>query len=186
MIAEKGINEVIQTEISSFVSLEAVVKVAEQISLSMLQKQWTFYTPSPTKCFVTSDNPFSFGGQTVLHGHFVGPAHPLVEITIPLRKDLALVVSPAIGMRAANFMVNECSCFVANNDQTALINRRTVGAALQYVYSSENNEEILNLVRSLRGTAQKIVVDEMGINNLRIIENPYKKQRDKRVDWAKR
>jgi hypothetical protein len=172
-IKEKGIKNAIKVEIFSDVSLKPMIEMAQEISLEMLNKIWTFYIPYPGKTFISSDNPFSFGLAKGYPSMLVGPKHPYAEITIPLRKDLALVVLPSIEVEKEKIDGHHLMCFQATLDETQLINRRTAGAALNYVYSPESSDELLHLVKILKGTSQRFIIDGPGNKSFSIIKNPY-------------
>lgn len=72
--------------------------VAKEGSTRLLEKVWHFAVPADGMTFVTSDNPVYF--QTLEEyreevGPYLGPMHPLSEVTLPLRKDLLLIFSPS-------------------------------------------------------------------------------------------
>jgi len=173
LIEQKGINEVVKIKIFPEVSLQPMVKMAENISLSMLNKVWTFYIPGNDKNFIVSDNPVSFVAAPGYPTEYVGPAHPHSELTIPLRKDLCVIIRPSFGLAKSTIQEYQFKCFIADEMQAFAINKRTTRAALQYVYSSQNNSELLELVKSLHGTAQKITIDNIKDDSFSIIENPF-------------
>lgn len=95
----------VKAEAKNLVSLEPMVRLAEIIGLSVLKKNWQFFVASPEQPFVTSDNPVIFSSS----GHVpeidsIGPAHPLAEIVINLRSDLALVCTPKKTIRKTMFL----------------------------------------------------------------------------------
>ena len=173
IIAQKGIDSIIKIDIFSQVSLGPMVEMARALALTMLKKIWIFYIPSDKKNFVTSDNPVSYGFIEELPNTSMGPLHPCAEVTIPLRKDLALTVTPSIGLLTEQAKEFQYLCLKTTQQDMVTINRRTAAAALQYVYSSENSRELLDLVKSVKNETQKLVTNGDGEKRFSIIENPY-------------
>jgi len=173
LIAQKGIDSIIKIDVSSQVSLGPMIETARALALTMLKKIWIFYIPYNTKSFVTSDNPVSYGFIEELPNTSMGPLHPYAEITVPLRKDLALTVAPSVGLLKEQAKEFQYLCFKATEQDMATINRRTAAVALQYVYSPENSKELLDLVKSVKNENQRLVIDGDGERRFSIIENPY-------------
>lgn len=74
-------------------SLEPMLSTARDIAHSLIPKAWQFFVPPPDEPLATSDNPVIFSGRYAELRSF-GPAHPLVEVVMNLRSDLALVCTP--------------------------------------------------------------------------------------------
>ncbi len=169
-VEQNGIENAIHSVIFQEVSLANVTEMAYIIAIQMLKKKWRFYIPAKELTFITSDNPVSFGSGNGLD-FYGGPA--LAEITVPLRKDLALVVSPYQEGNETITEKDQFSCRTATIQQTAIINKRTAASALRYIYSSENSSAILELVQSVKGTCQKIIAGYYGDKRAEVVDNPY-------------
>ena len=178
LIDQNGLINVIKTEISSEVSIEPIIAMAEQVSRAMLDKIWTFYVPFNSNSFVVSDNPVSFRLASGDTKQSIGPAHPNAEITIPLRKDLAVIIGPSTEVHLKKIHKYQNMCFQADESQISAINTRTIASALQFVYSSQNSSKLFDMVRLLNGTKKEIIVDNLKEGTFSIIENPYKKSDD--------
>lgn len=86
----------IPIDIERFVSLEPMINLAKQGCTRLLEKVWHFAAPAEGMTFVTSDNPVYFQVPQEYRrqvGPYIGPLHPLTEVTLPLRSDLLLVFS---------------------------------------------------------------------------------------------
>ena len=71
-----------------------MVDVAQRIGESSLAKSWQYFVPPKDFSLVTSDNPAVFSVASQYSTIEAGPASPLSELVINLRKDLALVCTP--------------------------------------------------------------------------------------------
>lgn len=174
-LEQKGIDDVMKLTIFPEVSLGPMIEIARAIALEMLKKIWLFYIPADNKTFITSDNPVSFRMAEGYPNGPVGPSHPCAEITIPLRKDLALIVMPSVGIAKDKAKELQYACFGADEQGILAINKRTAASALQHVYSSQKSDELLDLVKSLRDTSQKLIMGNEKENKFSIAENPYEK-----------
>jgi hypothetical protein len=174
LVRKHSLFQTIRTDIFADVSLLHMIKMAAIVGSNMLRKTWTFYTPCRNMHFVTSDNPVSYCLQRGFSSESIGPAHPFSAITIPLRKDLALIVSPSTNMSIGGKDENECTILTANKTMVNAINRRTAAAALKFIYSSENSPMVLNLVQGVMGTSQRMATDIVEKGTWRAVENPYK------------
>lgn len=175
LLEQKGIDNVMKLTIFPEVSLGPMIEIARAIALEMLKKIWVFYIPADNKTFITSDNPVSFRMAEGYPNGPVGPSHPYAEITIPLRKDLALITTPSVGVSKDKAKELQYACFRADEQGTSAINKRTAASALQHVYSSQKSDELLDLVKSLRDTIQKLIMGNEKEKKFSIAENPYEK-----------
>jgi hypothetical protein len=173
LVQKHGLLKIIRPEIFTNVSLPHIVEMAAMLGQSMLAKRWTFYIPENDKYFITSDNPVSCLLQPGLLSEPIGPAHPFSEVTIPLRKDLALVVSSTTNVPTAK-AENECVLLTATDTKVGAINRRTAAAALRFIYASYNSSKLLSLFQSVIGASQRFTVDKVKEGTWRPVENPYK------------
>jgi len=173
IIAKKGIDNVIDIKIFPEVSLKPMIEMARAVALTMLKKIWIFYIPSDKNTFITSDNPVSFGLAEGLPNVPMGPLHPYAEITIPLKNNLALTVTPSVDIPKEKASELQYLCLKATEQNMICINKRTAAAALQYVYSSQNSEELLSLIKSLKNKSQKLVTSGEEKKRFSIVENPY-------------
>lgn len=151
----------INIEIEPFVSLEPMINLAREGSGRLLEKVWHFAAPADGMTFVTSDNPVYFQAPEEYREHIgygLGPMHPLSEVTIPLRKDLLLMFSPAVRYTPEQYELLNCTTVCLDKADTKNINKRTTLAAKRYVYSSENSEALVRMVGKFKGTSQRLRV----------------------------
>lgn len=151
----------IKIEIEPFVSLEPMINLAREGSARLLTKVWHFASPADGMTFVTSDNPVYFQAPEEYRpniGYGIGPMHPLSEVTIPLRKDLLLIFTPAVKYTPAQYELLNCTTVCLDKTDTENLNKRTILAAGRYVYSSERSEALAKMVSMFKGTSQKLTV----------------------------
>jgi hypothetical protein len=149
-IEEQGLWNAIQVQIKNWASLLPMLQVAAFGADSLLGKQWPFVLTEGNNSFLTADNPFVFTPFQRSTGlQLIGPFHPESYVTVPLRKDLALVMYPSDCLSDGHF---QTSSFTPK--QTKSLNRRTIAAALRFIYSHERNERILKTVIELRDRSQ--------------------------------
>tara|TARA_R110002049_G_scaffold307431_1_gene507878 strand:+ start:1512 stop:2393 length:882 start_codon:yes stop_codon:yes gene_type:complete len=139
-----------RAEAKPWVSLEPMVRVAEQIANSALRKNWQFFVPPETVPLVTSDNPVVFSGGAVGLSQ-LGPAHPDAELLINLRKDLALVCTPKRGYPSMHV-------FRLSPSEARKFNRGVVRAARQRVFADHKSDTLESFVKKYSGEEQRIVV----------------------------
>lgn len=168
LIHEEGINNVIKTQIYSYASLEPLVKMADEIALTMLKKGWWLYRAPQGQYFVTSDTPVVFGLAEQLPNVDVGPAHPFTEFTIPLSKTLVLIISPTVNALEA-FKVN-----TATPEEWRLLNTRIVAAASHSIFSPERAEWIIDLARRLGDIRQGLTVNSGAARSFQVIDHPFR------------
>lgn len=142
---------VLRVEAKSWVSLEPMIRMAEQIALSILKKNWQFYVAPVNVPFVTSDNPVIFSGGLVPNNPFVGPAHPAVEVVINLRSDLSLVCTPRRGY-PENHMAQ------LKPIEARKFNRGIIRAARRFVFADRYLEGLEKATKKYVGEEQKISV----------------------------
>ena len=151
----------INIEIEPFVSLDPMINLAGKGSARLLEKVWHFAAPADGMTFVTSDNPVYFQAPKEYRRHIgygIGPMHPFSEITIPLRKDLLLIFSPAVKYTPEQHELLNCTTVCLDKADTKNINKRTTLAAERYVYSSERSEALARMVAKFKGTSQRLTV----------------------------
>ena len=151
----------INIDIESFVSLEPMIYMAREGSTRLLEKVWHFAAPAEGMTFVTSDNPVYFQAQEEYQevvGPYLGPMHPLSEVTLPLRKDLLLIFSPSVERTPKQIQLLDCTSVQLDKADTKNINKRTTLAAAKYVYSSEKSEALARMVGKYKGTSQRVLV----------------------------
>lgn len=151
----------IKINIEQFVSLEPMVNMANKGSATLLAKEWHFAVPAKGMTFVTSDNPIYFQAPEEYRaevGHYLGPMHPLAEVTFPLRKDLLLIFSPSAKRTPSQHKLLDCTSVQLDKADTKNINKRTTLSAARYVYSSERSEALARMVAKFKGTSQRVVV----------------------------
>jgi len=84
--------------------------------------------------------------------------HPFSEVTIPLRKDLLLIFSPAVKYTPEQYELLNCTTVCLDKADIRNINKRTTLAAERYVYSSERSEALARMVAKFKGTSQRLTV----------------------------
>lgn len=134
-----------------WVSLRPMVQLAQAIAQSALSKPWQFFVPPPNVPLVTSDNPVIFSGGAERLKDYIGPAHPLVELVINLRKDLALVCTPKQGYGSMRV-------FQLTPAEARKFNRAPVRAARHRVFASHHSDVFEAFVKKYVGEEQRIVV----------------------------
>ncbi|MBJ6724942.1 DUF4238 domain-containing protein [Geomesophilobacter sediminis] len=168
LIEDQGINNVIKTHIYSYASLEPLVKMAEDIALTMLKKGWLLYRPPEGHYFVTSDTPVVFSLAAGSPYSDVGPAHPSTEFTIPLSKGLMLIISPAIRAEES-FMIK-----TATVEEWYLMNTRVIAAANDSIFSSERAEWIVDLAKRFGNVKQTLVIEAGAARSFQVIDHPFR------------
>lgn len=135
----------INLTVKPWVSLKPMLDLALQIAESTLSKNWLFYVAADNVPFITSDNPVVISGRGC-----IGPAHPLAELLIPLRKDLALVCTPR-GLKHQQL-------FKQASAETKTFNRAIARAAHQRVFASIKSDGINRLVKKYTNDHQHFTV----------------------------
>ena len=151
----------INIDIESFVSLKPMINMAREGATRLLEKVWHFAAPAEGMTFVTSDNPVYFQAPEEYReevGPYLGPMHPLSEVTLPLRKDLLLIFAPSVKRTPRQYKLLDCTSVQLDKADTKNINKRTTLAAAQYVYSPENSGALARMVGKFKGTSQRVVV----------------------------
>jgi hypothetical protein len=113
---------------------------------------WQFLHSTTNSPFATGDNPVFYcdpehRSSGLLTG--VGLANPTIEVTFPLSRKIC-----ALGTWHENALVH----MDVDQKIVDLVNERTVGAALRFVYSSEKSQRLLELVKTRTNSSPKIVV----------------------------
>jgi hypothetical protein len=112
---------------------------------------WQFLHSAPGSLFATGDNPVFYCDPEhqpsgLLTG--VGLADRTIEVTFPLSRNVC-----ALGTWYETVRLH-----VDVEPKTVdLVNARTVGAALRFVYSSKNSRRILELVKLKKNSSPKII-----------------------------
>lgn len=150
-IAERVQRYGVRAEAKTWVSLPPMVQVADVIAHAAMRKYWQFFVPPPAFCLVTSDNPVIFDVAREYGDIPAGPAHPLAELVVNLRKDLAMVCTPRRG--GAQFQV-----FQMSEQEAEKFNRGIVRAARRFVFSPVRSEAIERLVQAHIGSEQTIQI----------------------------
>jgi hypothetical protein len=134
-----------------WVSMRPMVEMAHAIATSALTKNWQFFVPPLEVPLVTSDNPVVFSGKAAGLDQSVGPAHPLAELVMNLRTDLALVCTPKQGYPSTQV-------FRLTPSEARKFNRGIVGAARQRVFAGHYSERFDAFVKKYAGKEQRIIV----------------------------
>ena len=142
----------VTAEAKEWVSLEAMVLLAQDIALSMLKKNWQFFIPHKDISLISSDNPVHFTNSLRKAPNMdIGPAHPMSEIVVNLRSDLALVCTPR--NQGGKFPV-----FHMNKQETKKFNRGTARAARRFVFANHLSDGIEKLTKKYHQESQAIEV----------------------------
>src|SRR6266508_533997 len=142
----------VAAEAKPWVSLQPMLRLARKISHSVLQKNWQFFVPPEGVTLLTSDNPVMFDVARSYGVDSAGPVHPLAELVVNLRKDLALVCTPRM-------CGPQHSVFRMTQDEARKFNRGIVRAARLSVLAPVQSDEIDQLVKEHIGQQQTIVLD---------------------------
>ncbi len=155
LIDKSGFSEIFEVDTKAWVSLEPMLDSANQICNSLLAKTWLFMKPCSGSELVTSDNPVIFNASSEGNDfeQFIGIAHPLSMVYVPIRKDIGLVILPN---DKGEIQMSELK--VMNDSLFSSFNNLIISAALRYVYAPINNENILNTVIDKRDSALKMSV----------------------------
>lgn len=141
----------VKAEAKQWVSLEPMIHIAEQVGLSALKKNWQFFVPPAGTSLITSDNPVIFSVAKEYGQLMAGPAHPVAEIVVNLRSDLALVCTPRRARR-------DCSVFQMTSQDAKKFNRGIAKAARRFVFADHYSDGLERLVKKYIGMEQRIVV----------------------------
>jgi len=136
-------------EVNHGASVDAMIGAADIGAQVLLDKKWMLLRPHSGITFVTSDCPAVMGYSGPV-GAFIGPFHPLSEIIVPLRKDLALACEPERHDRCGMIDI-----FRLDKVDTERFNTRIAHAANRYVYASERSPDVLKLVQEAKGAGQR-------------------------------
>lgn len=132
-------------EAKTWVSLRPMLEIGKKIGESTLSKNWQFFVASDNVSFMTSDNPVVIGA-----GVGMGPGHPMAELMLSLRKDLALVCTPR-GKKSVDV-------FKQSSSETRKFNRGIVMAARHRVFSDHLSSTIDSFVKKYSHEQQQIIV----------------------------
>jgi hypothetical protein len=139
----------IVAEAKEWVSLEPMIKVATEIGNSVLAKKWQFFIPPKNYPLITSDNPVHFSISKDTGITMAGPGHPMAEVKIHLRSDLALVCTPL--NCGVTYPVFELS-----KQEAKIFNRGVARAASRFVFSNQYLEGIEKLTKKYANEKQSI------------------------------
>jgi len=153
LIDQRGFSETFKVDTKAWVSLEPMLESATQICNSLLAKTWLFMKPCSGSELLTSDNPVIFNASSEGKdlGGFIGIAHPLSMVYVPLRKDIGLVMLPNEG-----FGIVAPELKHMHESLVTSFNNLIISASLRYVYAPINNKNILNAVIEKRDCALKM------------------------------
>jgi len=144
------------------VSLQPMIECARRGGRALLAKLWWFALPAPGTFFVTSDNPVYFQLPEKHRGpnaFGVGPFHPFSEVTIPLRKNLALICHPSVGYTEREAKLLQFQTVQLDSPGTCDINKRTALAARRYIYGPAKSLALARMIGELKGTQQCVDAD---------------------------
>lgn len=150
----------INIDIEPFVSLKPILTIAKGGAINLLCKVWHFVMPAKGMTFVTSDNPVFFQAPEKYRDltSKIGPFHPSSEVTLPLRSDLLLIFSPSTSYSKSEYNLINMTAVQFDEKDTENLNKRTILAAKQYVYSGEKSKNIAKLVSQFKDSTQHVTV----------------------------
>ena len=122
-------------DVHNHVSLPAIAQCSETISKAILDKNWEFFyindhELSEHMTFITGDNPVIVSNPIKVP--LIGPAHPMSQIILPIRKDIALICTPLDN--------NHMCAFQAKKQVIDQINKGIVFHAKKYIISPYNSD----------------------------------------------
>lgn len=131
-------------------ALGMALSTTREVFSVFLGMKWTFVKATDEYKFLTGDNPLFYCDPTHDPNSFygVGLLNKNVEVTFPISKDLALFAS----------WKGKEGYIQAKNKLVKDINRRTVLAALRFVFSSERSDGINKLVQKHKNSSPGIRV----------------------------
>ena len=141
----------IKAEAKEWVSLEPMLLCAQQIAHSALQKNWQFFKAPDDISLITSDNPVHFSISKEYGISDYGPAHPMAELIINLRRDLALVVTPK-NSESKNIV------FRMTKQEAKKFNRGVAKAARRFVFADHYSDGLEKLTKKYSDQKLAIVV----------------------------
>lgn len=145
MISDLIDKEGVTAEAKAWVSLRPMLEMGKKIGESVLSKNWQFFVAAENVSFMTSDNPVVIGGSNGM-----GPGHPMAELMVSLRKDLALVCTPR-GKTSVEV-------FKQSPSETRKFNRGIVRAARHRVFTDHFSSTIDSFVKKYSHEQQQIIV----------------------------
>lgn len=138
-----------------------MIKMATLISKSLLTKPWQFMIPAEGMTFVTSDNPVTFKPTKENNSGLIGPEHPFSEIRMPLRRDLAVIVTPLLHLSEQEKENAHGLCFQLTPGKTKSFNKSTAAAARRFVFADRKSDALARMVGKLKGTEQKLIMPDV-------------------------
>jgi len=133
------------------ISLGLSAMSIESLAPVFFKMNWTFIYASRDYKFVTSDNPLFYDDPThnTNSSHGVGLLSKNVEVTFPISRDVALFCSWGKKRKAIQ----------VTNKMVKTINRRTISAALKYVFAPNRADGLNKIVQDLKNSAPIIQID---------------------------
>lgn len=166
MVKEKGLENVIKAHVFSSVSLHGMVEAARQISMTILEKNWTLMVAPNSLGFITSDTPVSFVSATGKVKE-LGPGHTDAKIIFPISKKIALIINGRRSNSDLKFMA--CDTSKAKD-----INQFIANSANKSVFCSEKYEWLPELITERTGQKLDLYSSKPGFE---IVKNPYRKEK---------
>tara|TARA_R110001583_G_C5626887_1_gene406690 strand:- start:1016 stop:1885 length:870 start_codon:yes stop_codon:yes gene_type:complete len=133
----------IKAETKEWASLVHMFEAAQQIAMTLLEKQWFIQGSIKGTRFITSDNPVVFKG--------VAPANPSSEVLFNLSKRISLVCSPTRDRK-------DPMCVELKAAEVRAHNGLVAWAAKDMVFSSFKSDALDRLVKKHIGSAQEVRV----------------------------
>lgn len=167
LVEEKGLFNIVQPHVHSFVSLPFMIDGANKIANSLLYKEWFLLLSTSDSEFITSDNPVSFFSKTAIVDS-VGPGHKDSIIIFPISPKLCIIIEKS---KNTNLEINVLDGSPIHQEQ---INKLIFRGARNNIFSSQRNEWINQLGYNMDYSSQRIA-SNVKIDNFQMIKNPYRK-----------
>lgn len=168
LVNEKDLFRVVRPQVHSFVSLPFMIQGANEISRSLLSKEWYLLLSPSDSDFITSDNPVSFFSKTGLIDS-MGPAHKDSVVLFPVSPSLCLVIEKN---KNVNLEINVLQTSAVHQMK---INRHTFINAMNNVFSFRRNEWMRHFGLDLPSSSQCDIFDGVREGKFQVIKNPYRK-----------
>jgi type I restriction enzyme S subunit len=166
-ITEKGINGVIKTLVYSFVSIEPMLKHAEDNAISILEKNWYFLVAPDDLEFITSDTPVCCisSSEKIIN---LEPAHPDAALFFPISKKITLIIQ---GLCNPNNML----IYMREAKSIEIINQLIANEANEFIFCSTKYDWLADIITNKTGRKLKNLTGNCDDG---VIRNPYKKKQN--------
>ncbi len=131
-------------------SLALILGQFESLHKIFFNMRWAFLKATQEHKFLSGDNPLFYDDPTHDPNSFygVGLANKNIEVTFPVSNDIA----------AYGSWKGPEGYIQAKNNTVRTINRRTVSAALKFVFSSDKSDTLKRFVTKYKGSSPKLLI----------------------------